>query len=317
MKQLKLGLFVTNTERDYNKARASFWIRIFQMIEYYESLGVNVSVNNYFKRYDAVILFRKVKPKYYRILKYLKLISKTAYFDTCINIFSNHEEINDDKLVIAHKIGHTADGLICASHQIAKHALPYCNSVFVMEDPVNLIHFPQVKTDINFDNPMFGWSGVGLKSIFLNPYADIINNRICIVADNETKKVGLKFNYEFHLWRYETIQQDLLRCDIAFLPRSTGDKYNDSHSSFKALVYAVTGIPIIANKIPSYVDMAKYYDGIVFLEDHNNEVNNCIKELRKRSMDTSGVREHYSCQYQAALLIRYLVSQLEEQKRKS
>jgi len=316
MKQFKLGLFVTNTERDYNKARASFWIRIFQMIEYYESLGVNVSVNNYFKRYDAVILFRKVKPKYYYILKYLKLISNTVYFDTCINIFSTHEEINDDKLAIAHKIGHAADGLICASHQIARHALPYCNSVFVMEDPVNLKHFPQVKTGINFDNPVFGWSGVGLKSVFLNPYADIINNRICIVADNGIKNVALEFNYDFLLWRYETIQQNLLKCDVALLPRSTGDKYNDSHSSFKALVYAVSGIPIIANRIPSYVDMSKYYDGIVFLEDHNDDVNCCIKELRKRSLDTVRIREHYSCQNQAALLIKYLTSEIEKQKRK-
>ena len=207
MKQFKLGLFVTDTERDFNKARASFWIRIFQMIDYYELLGADVSVNNYFRKYDAVIVFRKVKTKYYRILKFLKLTSKTVYFDTCINIFDLHEEINEEKLKIAHKIGETADGIICASHQIADYARPHCKNVFVMEDPVNTEHFTYIKHDINFDTPVFGWSGVGVKSVFLNPFADLISDRITIVSDVAVKDVDLKFKYEFYQWRYETFPQ--------------------------------------------------------------------------------------------------------------
>ena len=56
MAKFKLGLFITTKETDYNKVQASFWNRIFQMIDYYRDLGVDVTLNNYFKRYDAVIM---------------------------------------------------------------------------------------------------------------------------------------------------------------------------------------------------------------------------------------------------------------------
>ncbi len=92
-KKFRLGLFFTNIETDYNKAAASTWIRIMQMIEHYKSLGVDVSVNNYFKHYDAAIIYRKSKRKYYWMLRYAGLISKRVYFDSCINIFELNEEM--------------------------------------------------------------------------------------------------------------------------------------------------------------------------------------------------------------------------------
>jgi len=39
---VKIGLFVTSLEKDYNHTSASYWIRILQMIEYYEQLGVAI-----------------------------------------------------------------------------------------------------------------------------------------------------------------------------------------------------------------------------------------------------------------------------------
>lgn len=142
-KKFRLGLFVTSLERDYNKTATSYWIRILQMMEFYQQLGVEVHLNSYFRRYDAAIVFRKSKPKYYCIIRYLKFWSKSVYFDTCINIFSTHEEISDERLRYAHKIAKATNGLICASHRIAEYAKPHSNSVYVMEDPINLKHFSQ------------------------------------------------------------------------------------------------------------------------------------------------------------------------------
>lgn len=304
--RFKLGLFFTNIETDYNKAAASTWIRIMQMIEHYKAMGVDVSVNNYFKKYDAAIIYRKSKRKYYWMLRYAGLISKRVYFDTCINLFELSEEINEHRLKYAHKIAKHADGLICASNQIARLAKPHCSSVFTFEDPVDLNYFKYTKTEIDFDNPVFGWSGVSLKSHFLNRYAKEIDNRIVLITEENIST--LKFQYRFIKWDYYNFPKDLLNCDIALLPRVYDDKYNSGHSSFKALVFAVSGIPIIASKIPSYLDLAKYYDGIVFLEDNKNSISECVNQLKNRSLSTAKLKEHYSCQNQARALIEYLKS---------
>jgi hypothetical protein len=196
-KKLKIGLFVTSLEKDYNHTSASYWIRILQMIEYYEQLGVEVHLNNYLRQYDAAIVFRKAKPKYYHIIRYLKLWSKRVYFDTCINIFNTHEEMNEERLKYAHKIAKATNGIICASHRISEHAKPYANSVYVMEDPINLKYFSQQKQNINFSNPMFGWSGVGAKAVFLNRYASDISGRIIIISEPQIEKVTLNFKFEY------------------------------------------------------------------------------------------------------------------------
>lgn len=308
--KLKLGLFFTNTDRDYNKSAASTWIRIWQMIDAYEKEGVEVSLNNFFKTYDVAIVFRKSKPKYYYILRYLKLISKTVYFDTCINLFEKSWEISDKRLKCAHKIAKAADGIICASKQIARFSEPHANSVYSMEDPVNLEYFSEIKKDINLDNPVFGWGGVAKKSKYLNQYKEAINGRIHIISEESIKMEDLQFEYEFSKWQYETFNKELLKCDIALLPRDISSSYNQGHSAFKALVYAVSGIPIIADKVPSYVDMSAYYDGIVFLDEYDNDINKCIEELKNRSIDTSRVRDHYSLKNQCKLQLEYFRSNL-------
>ena len=302
---LKIGLFVTSLEKDYNKTPASYWIRILQMMEYYRETGARVYLNNYFHSYDVAIIFRKAKRKYYYILRYLKIISNKVYFDTCINIFDLHEEIGPDRLKYAKKIAKVADGIICASHKIAEYARPYSQSVYVMEDPVDLRHFSGIKTNVNYDSPVFGWSGVGLKSVFLNRFAKEISGRMILISEPGINKVQLDFDYKYIPWNYQTFPSDILKCDIALLPRDYNDPYNDSHSSFKALIFAVHGIPVIASKVPSYVEMAKYYEGIVFLEDYNFDLHACMNALRGLNLDVSRVREHYSCASQAEGLIEY------------
>lgn len=311
-KPFKLGLFFTNTEKDYNKSSASTWIRIWQMIEVYEQQGIAVSFNNPFKRYDAAIVFRKSKPKYYWILRYLKLISKTVYFDTCINLFEENEEISSKRLKCAIKIGKKADGIISASHQISRYSAPYTKSTFALEDPINLDHFKTIKSNINFNNPIFGWSGVGRKTIFLNHFANEIDKNIILISEENIHKVKLDFRFTYIKWEYEKFPNDILKCDIAILPRDISCSYNRGHSSFKALVFAVLGIPIIANKIPSYVDLSHFYDGIVFLEDFENSIQKCITKLKTKSLDTRKVRTHYSRENQASLLFQYLKATIEK-----
>lgn len=303
---IRIGLFVTSLEKDFNKTPASYWIRILQMMEFYREAGARVYLNAWFTPLDAAILFRKPKRKYYHLLLWLKIISKRAYFDTCINMFSLHEEIGPERLRYARKIASSADGIICASHRIAEYAQAFARKVYVMEDPLNIRHFRFIKKNANLDFPVFGWSGVGLKSVYLNRFADQISGRILIISEPGIKKVRLDFEYNYLRWNYQSFPEDILKCDIALLPRDHEDPYNDSHSSFKALVFAAQGIPVIASKVPSYLHLAEYYDGIVFLEDYDHDLKLCIEELKKRKLNTDAVREHYSCEKQAVMLLDWI-----------
>lgn len=302
---MKIGLFLPEKKRDYNTVAASYWIRVFQMVSYYESLGATVYINEPFRLYDVAIFYRKVRPRYYRYCKYLKLISKKLYFDTCINIFDLHEEIDSTRLKYAFKYAGMCDGFICASDAIATKAKQYAKSVLVMEDPIDNKHLNNKKKNINFDNPTFGWTGVPHKSSYLNVYANSINNRIVLISRESIVDEKLEFNYSFKKWQYETFNDSLLACDIALLPRDVDTKYNFAHSPHKALVFAWLGIPIIANKIRSYVKLSEYYDGIVFLEDYDNSINDCINALKLRTLNTDGIHSYYSCENQSKRLMRY------------
>lgn len=307
---MKLGLFFPKKTTNFNKAAASHWIRVLQMEKYYKALGLEVYINKPFKSYDFAIFFRKPKPKYYRFMQYLRFMSRNVYFDTCINIFDEHEEINKKRLKAAHNIAKLSDGIICASDKIAEKATPHAKSVFVMDDPVDFEHFKSVKTNINLDNPVFGWSGVPHKAIYLNKYKHEISGKTILITKDYIKNVPLEFTYDYIDWDYYTFPEALRKCDIGFLPRDIDEAYNSGHSSHKALVFASLGLPVIANKIPSYEKLAAFYDGIVFLEDHENNIKACINELKKRNLDVAKLKAYYSCENQAARTLEYLSSRL-------
>ncbi len=316
-KGIRIGLFFTNIDRDYNKVAASTWIRILQMVKHYRNLGCEVYINDYFKTYDVAVLFRKSKRKYYYILRYLKMISGKVYFDTCINIFEENEEISSERAEYAKKIGKHSNGIITASHYLADVAIKYSASTFTMEDALDLNHFNATKVNVNLVNPVFGWSGVPHKAHFLNKYQKSIDDNIILITlNNDYDFSKLKFRFKLVEWNYETFPNELLKIDVALLPRVTNDHYNQGHSSFKALVFAGLGIPVIANKIPSYVKLSKYYNGIVFLEDYNDSIAECLQVLRSRDLSVNKVRAHYSCENQARALVKYFCSKANEELHK-
>lgn len=303
---MKIGIFYSGIKENFNENQASTWIRILQMIPEYEKLGCKVDINNYINTYDVCILFKRPKKKYFFIIQYLKLISKKTFLDTCIDIFDTNKEINNKKLKYAIKIAKSVDGIICASDKIAEFSKNYTPETYVLDDPINLNHFKYTKKEINYENPTFGWSGTSSKSVILNKYSKHINKKIHLICESNVFERNLNFHFTHKEWEYENFPVELLKCDIAFLPRDISEKYNQGHSSFKALVYAIQGIPIIANKIPSYEKLNKYYDSIVFLEDYEDNLDKCINELKNRSRDTRELQSFYSCPNQAKKHISFL-----------
>jgi hypothetical protein len=291
-KQLKLGLFLSTRERDFNRVQSAYWIRALQLRKYYEKLGLDVRINEPWHFYDVAIYFRENRPKDLLRMRLLKLISKQVYWDTVVDYFQPHETSSTDQVRVTHEIAKKLDGIICSTQIIADSAKRFSPNVIVMRDPIDLAYFTQRKASIQWTNPEWIWSGVSSKAHCLNPYKDLISGKTHLVMDTQ---VPLEFEYSYSNWRHETFAEEVMKGDIALLPRTLDSPYNRGHSCFKALPFAVSGIPILASRIPSYVEMSQYYDGICFLEDYPN-VESAIADLKTRNTDPTRVREHYSCE---------------------
>lgn len=300
---MRLGIFVPTPYRDYNRVESAIWIRALQMVSSLRKCGVDVSLNNPFRSYDAAIYHRGMRKNSLRFFRFLKLISRRVYWDTCVDYFDQHEAADALQVACARAIAGIADGICVPTEGIAESANRFSDNVFVMPDPVDLEHFGRAKEGIDLDKPVFGWSGVACKAKFLAPYADFLDNRTLIVSEAPPE---LPFRYEFLRWQHGSFPEALLQCDLAFLPRTLESTYTRNNSSFKALVFAVLGIPIIATRLPSYELLANDFDAMAFLEDYGDDPARALDRLRTRDRNPSRVRAAYDRDTQARRLIAWL-----------
>lgn len=308
---MRIGLFIPTNNKDYNSVSASIWIRVLQMTKYYRSFGARVYINNPFLIYDVSIVYRLPSKYFYWLVKLLKKTSGKVYFDTVVNYFVKHRNSNDQQVFYQRKIAEICSGIICSTEKIALYASRYNDAVFVMDDPIEVHRFTPSYIPYNKKDTVFGWSGTSAKAVALNKWDCLINERIVLLTDSGVKNINLLFEYDYLKWNYNTFSNDLRKCNVAFLPRSwKRDPYNSCHSSFKALVFAVLGIPIVANDIPSYRKLSKYYNAILFLEDYNGDLDSCLTALDGWNPigKLDYVREYYSCSNQAKRLLKYLTA---------
>jgi len=299
---MRIGIFIPALIRDYDRIQSALWIRALQMVEPLRALGHNVSVNNPLRRYDAVIYHRGMMRRSYLFVRFLRTISRRVYWDTCVDYMVEHEGSGPEHVRWARRIAASVDGVICTTSGIAESVGRYNDRVMVMPDPVDLDHFSPPREETNLDAPLFGWSGVSVKAFSLNDHAAFLDGRCLIVSDARPE---LSFSYDFRRWSHATFPGDLRACDCAFLPRKVETTYTRNNSSFKALVYAVMGVPILADRLPSYEELARHYEGIVFLDEHDSP-EAALAELRTRRLDPSAVREAYSCERWAGKLAAWL-----------
>ena len=285
-----LGLFVPTFRRSYNKVQSAVWIRALQMVMPLKALGWDVSINNPFKRYDVSIFHRGMRFKSLSFINFLKTISKRVYWDTCVDYFYEHEAANRYQVFCSRLIAQSVDGVCVPTQGVASSASTFNSNIHIMPDPINVQMFSPIKNLINYDDPIFGWSGVSHKAKYLDRYAQFLDGR-CLIISND--KPNLTFNYTFKKWTYEDFVDSLLLCDVGFLPRTLESSYTINNSSFKALVFAVLGLPIIANQLPSYQELSNSYHSISFLENHNYCPVSALSSLKSMSNSVSVVRQSY------------------------
>lgn len=298
----RLGVFVPTPYRGYDRVQSATWIRALQMLEPMREQGWSVSVNNPFRRYDVAIYHRGMQTRSLYFMRFLRTIADKVYWDTCVDYFDEHEASNALQVQCARAIAKIADGVCVPTDGIARSAERFNRNIFVMPDPVDLSHFHGRKKQPNLNSPIIGWSGVAKKAGFLKPYADFLDGRSLIISESPP---DLPFKYEFRRWRYNSFPDDLLSCDLAFLPRTLESSYTANNSSFKALVFAILGIPIVASSLPSYLKLAQDFEAIAFLEDWGDSPERAVDFLRQKSADPQEVRKFYNRYLWASHLSRW------------
>ncbi len=303
-----LGLFVPTHQTDYDAVSASIWIRALQMIPHLRALGISVALNNPFRRYDAAIVYRTPSRSFYLLCRLLQKTCGRLYFDTVVNYFIPHARATPAHLYYQMKIAELCDGVICSTDPIAEDARRFCSRVHVMDDPLDTGHFAQVKETIDYDRPQWGWSGVSVKADPLLAYRHALRDPILLITDDGIRRRPFDMPYRYRQWSHATFPGAILECDLALLPRdSSGDPYNSGHSAFKALVFAASGVPVVATRLPSYAKMARFYPAMAFLEDHGNDPSACAAALRGcRSGAVDALRQEYGCREQARRLAEFV-----------
>jgi hypothetical protein len=223
-------------------------------------------------------------------VRLLRRIADRVFWDTCVDYFDPHEAAGPVHVACARQIAGIVDGICVPTEGIADSARRFNANVFVMPDPIDLDHFATSKRAVDFDRPVFGWSGVACKARPLDTHAAFLDGRAYLIAEQPP---DLSFRYRFERWRHASFPQALLNSDVAFLPRGMASSYERNNSSFKALVFAALGIPIIANALPSYRAMAQHFDAVAFLEDFGGDPAAALAWLRTRDRDAARVRAAY------------------------
>ena len=300
---MRLGIFIPTPFRSYDRVQSAIWIRALQLIPCFKALGVDVSVNNPFRRYDVAIYHRGMLHNSLRFIKFLRVISKRVYWDTCVDYFETHKASTPLQVHASRGIASIVDGICVPTEGIANSAKQFCENVFVMPDPLDLLHFRGHKKDVNLDAPVFSWSGVSVKASFLGRYSEFLDDRMVIISE---KPPRLPFRYRFVPWMYATFPSALIEVDVAFLPRKLDSTYDINNSSFKALVYAALGVPVISNGLTSYELLAIDYSGKSFLGEFDDTHQAAFDDLRFKTFDCTKVREEYDRSLWAERLINWV-----------
>lgn len=300
---MRLGIFIPTPFRNYDRVQSAIWIRALQLVDCFRADGIDVSVNNPFRTYDVAIYHRGMLRNSLRFMRFLRRIAPRVYWDTCVDYFESHEATTAEQVECSRAIAALVDGVCVPTEGIAQSARRHSRNVFVMPDPVDLDHFAGYKEGVDYARPTFGWSGVACKAGFLSRYAGFLDGRTVIVSEQPPL---LPFRYRFVPWTYASFPSALLSCDIAFLPRTLDSTYTANNSSFKALVYAVMGVPIIASRLPSYELMTKDFPAMAFIEDFGDDPQAAVDALAGGDRDPSRVRQAYDKKLWARCLVGWL-----------
>jgi glycosyltransferase involved in cell wall biosynthesis len=109
------------------------------------------------------------------------------------------------------------------------------------------------------------WVGHQTYKNYITHLVDSLEKN-CFIKDNFKFVLISKGEFADHQWSESTVHQNILNCDIAFLPIPSGDWFVGKSSNRLAMMMAL-GMPTIASPIPSYSEIGENGRNVIFFKN--------------------------------------------------
>lgn len=274
--KIKIAFYIDDI-KPYNKAMASIRMRCYDVILYFEKMGIKAELYKPFKKYDVVIFTKTSTDKSVQLAKKLKAQGVKVYFESFCEYLTDDNKMTHEKENIL-EITKVSDAIGACSGVQQEMFSAYHDNVLLIPESVHDDFFVEKKTHIDKEHITLVYCGYSDKAKDTLQIKNVIKRlmeefgcKMLFVCEKDPQITA--FPYEFIKYDQRIIAKQLLQGDIMLAPRPMEGIEKRSHSFTKASYPLAVGLPTVASPLPSY------YDTPVILCYNEEEWYEKVKEL--------------------------------------
>lgn len=241
----------------YDKALASIRMRCYDIISYFNSIGVKAELYKPFKKYNVVIFTKTKSNNAVKTAKKLRKTGTKIIFDAYCEFIDDEENIDSERINILQILKYSDYIITCS--QVQKNSFSkYHDKVVCIPESVNDIFFKYKKTHELKDCTTLVYCGYSKKAADTLFIRDVLKNmsinyncRLLYICEEDPKLEGIE--YDYLKYQQSIIPLQLLQGDIMIAPRNTLGIEKLSHSFTKVAYPLAVGLPTVASPVPSYI----------------------------------------------------------------
>lgn len=284
----------------YNMAMASIRMRTYDIINYFETIGIHAELYKPFKKYRIVIFTKTCSDKSLQKAKELHEQGTKIYFESHCEYLCNDEKFDYEKKNIL-KMLEYADIVGTASEVQQEMFANYHNHVVMIPESVNADFFLHSKKHSDKQKISLLYCGYSVKA----------KDTLCIVDVIKTlqKEYGIEMiyicekdpeiteiPYRFINYDQKKIPDLLIQGDIMIAPRIMDGLEQRSHSFTKVAYPLAVGLPTVASPMPSYLNTPVIICNTA--EEWHQQIKQLIIDWEKRAelaeIGINYVKDNYS-----------------------
>jgi hypothetical protein len=254
---------------NYNRTGSAQWIRCLQLLAYLDERSVRSTLNEPDADADISVFVRAQDSAAQALAGARKARGDRVVLDLCVNYFDESfvtglgQQSGPSHVADCKAMARIADGIFCASSNIAARAAREHARVETLPDSIDPRHFSRRKAEVDFERrrPRAVWSGVAVKAAELSPVLPILRSagwEVVLISERRPAAAPWRLfgdGPHYRRWRYESFPDAIVDGELCFSYRPLDTPYNLGHSSFKIAAFVAQGVPALACPLPSYVEL--------------------------------------------------------------
>jgi len=275
-KKVNVAFYIDDI-KPYNQAMASIRMRCYDVILFFEKLGIHAELYKPFKKYKVVIFTKTSTDKSVQLAAKLKAQGVKIYYESFCEYLTDDNKITHEKENILETVK-VADAIGACSTVQQEMFSVYHDNVLLIPESVHDDFFVEKKKHDNKKQITLVYCGYSDKAKDTLQIKEVIKKlmekfscKMLFICEKDPQIT--EFSYEFIKYDQRIIAKQLLQGDIMLAPRPMDGIEKRSHSFTKASYPLAVGLPTVASPLPSY------YDTPVILCYNEDEWYERVKEL--------------------------------------